>query len=349
MRGKKILNDSKQYTRRGRRSRFSALEKKSIVEETYEKGSCKVLCERIEMKCQFIQEKREEHPINILCKVLEISRSGFYAWLSRPMSKGDESNQQLLTKIRESHERSRETYGYRRIVYDLRSDTKILGKNRVFRLMQVHGIKAKTKRKFKITTDSRHSKPIYENKLNREFSANKPNQRWVSDITYIPTMEGWLYLSVIMDLFSRKIIGWSMDSRMKEDITLNALKMALFKRRISCGVLLHSDRGSQYAASEYQGLLKNIGIECSMSRKGNCWDNAGMESFFHTLKVECTYHENFKTREEAKKVIFEYIEFFYNKKRRYSTLNYNTPAKYELMQAFLRLVSTKSGADQLLI
>ncbi len=285
------------------------------------------------MKYQFVEEKRKEHSINILCQVLEISRSGFYAWLSRPVSDRKESNQQLLLKIRESHERSRETYGYRRIYYDLRAELKTLGKNRVFRLMQHYGIRAKTKRKFKMTTDSNHSKPISDNKLNREFTANKPNQRWVSDITYIPTMEGWLYLSVIMDLFSRKIIGWSMDSRMKEDITLNALRMALFKRKISGGVLLHSDRGSQYAANEYQGLLKDNDIECSMSRKGNCWDNAVVESFFHTLKVECTHHESFKTREEAKRVIFEYIEVFYNRQRRHSTINYNTPAQYELMYA----------------
>ncbi len=285
------------------------------------------------MKYQFVEEKRKEHSINILCHVLEISRSGFYAWLSRPVSDREESNQQLLLKIRESHERSRETYGYRRIYYDLHAELKTLGKNRVFRLMQHYGIRAKTKRKFKMTTDSNHSKPISDNKLNREFTANKPNQRWVSDITYIPTMEGWLYLSVIMDLFSRKIIGWSMDSRMKEDITLNALRMALFKRKISGGVLLHSDRGSQYAANEYQGLLKDNDIECSMSRKGNCWDNAVVESFFHTLKVECTHHESFKTREEAKRVIFEYIEVFYNRQRRHSTINYNTPAQYELMYA----------------
>ncbi len=285
------------------------------------------------MKYQFVEEKRKEHSINILCHVLEISRSGFYAWLSRPVSDREESNQQLLLKIRESHERSRETYGYRRIYYDLHAELKTLGKNRVLRLMRHYGIRAKTKRKFKMTTDSNHSKPISDNKLNREFTANKPNQRWVSDITYIPTMEGWLYLSVIMDLFSRKIIGWSMDSKMKEDITLNALRMALFKRKISGGVLLHSDRGSQYAANEYQGLLKNNEIECSMSRKGNCWDNAVVESFFHTLKVECTHHESFKTREEAKRVIFEYIEVFYNRQRRHSTINYNTPAQYELMYA----------------
>ncbi len=285
------------------------------------------------MKYQFVEEKRKEHSINILCHVLEISRSGFYAWLSRPVSDREESNQQLLLKIRESHERSRETYGYRRIYYDLHAELKTLGKNRVFRLMQHYGIRAKTKRKFKMTTDSNHSKPISDNKLNREFTANKPNQRWVSDITYIPTMEGWLYLSVIMDLFSRKIIRWSMDSRMKEDITLNALRMALFKRKISGGVLLHSDRGSQYAANEYQGLLKDNDIECSMSRKENCWDNAVVESFFHTLKVECTHHESFKTRGEAKRVIFEYIEVFYNRQRRHSTINYNTPAQYELMYA----------------
>jgi transposase InsO family protein len=208
-----------------------------------------------------------------------------------------------------------------------------VSKNRVHRLMKENGIQAKTKKKFKVTTDSKHNFPIHNNILNREFSADKPNLRWVSDITYIPTREGWLYLAVIMDLFSRRIVGWAMDSRMKEDIVINALKMALFKRKINSNLLLHSDRGSQYAASAYQSLLVKYGIQCSMSRKGNCWDNSAMESFFHSLKIEHVHHERYTTREEAKNKIFEYIEVFYNRQRRHSAINYKSPNEFELMQA----------------
>ena len=243
------------------------------------------------------------------------------------------SNETLLECIRKSHKQSRMIYGYRRIHQDLAANQFRVSKNRVHRVMKEHKLKAKTKRRFKITTDSKHNYPIHNNVLNREFSINKPNSRWVSDITYIPTREGWLYLAVIMDLFSRKIVGWSMASRMKENIVINALKMALLKRKTSRGLLLHSDRGSQYAASVYQALLAKHGIQCSMSRKGNCWDNSAMESFFHSLKIEHVYHENYATREEAKSKIFEYIEVFYNRQRRHSTLNYKSPNEFELMHA----------------
>ena len=184
-----------------------------------------------------------------------------------------------------------------------------------------------------MTTNSKHKLPVHENALGRDFTALKPNWRWVSDITYIPTREGWLYLAVIMDLFSRKIIGWSMDARLKEALTLDALKMALFRRKVTSGLLLHSDRGSQYVAASYQALLTENDIICSMSRKGNCWDNAAMESFFHTLKTEFVHHEQFLTREEAKFKIFEYIEVFYNRQRRHSAIDYRSPNEFELMQA----------------
>jgi len=236
------------------------------------------------------------HKVEILCKMLGVSRSGYYAWVSRPKSNRSMENEKLLEHIQKSHTNSRRTYGYRRVHQDLVAEQISVAKNRVYRLMKKHGIQAKTRKKFKVTTDSKHSNPIYKNILNREFNVNKPNLRWVSDITYIPTQEGWLYLAVIMDLFSRKIVGWAMDSRMKEDLVISALKMALFKRKTNSSLLLHSDRGSQYAASNYQSVLTEYGIQCSMSRKGNCWDNSAMESFFHSLKVEHVHHEQYKTR-----------------------------------------------------
>ncbi len=273
------------------------------------------------------------HKIEILCKALDVSRSGYYAWISRPQSNRTLENERLLDRIRKSHKNSRMTYGYRRVHQDLLADQMSVAKNRVHRLMKENGIRAKTRKKFKVTTDSKHNFPIHNNIMNREFTADKPNLRWVSDITYIPTCEGWLYLAVIMDLFSRKIVGWAMDARMKEDIVINALKMALFKRKINSNLLLHSDRGSQYAASAYQSLLDKYGIQCSMSRKGNCWDNSAMESFFHSLKIEHVHHERYTTREEAKNKIFEYIEVFYNRQRRHSAINYKSPNEFELMQA----------------
>ena len=271
--------------------------------------------------------------IRILCKTLGVSRSGYYAWMSRPKSNRAMENEKLLDRIRKSHKNSRMTYGYRRVHQDLVAEQIPIAKNRVHRLMKENGIRAKTKKKIKVTTDSKHNFLIHNNILNREFSADKPNLRWVSDITYIPTREGWLYLAVIMDLFSRRIVGWAMDSRMKEAIVMNALKMALFKRKINSNLLLHSDRGSQYAAFAYQSLLIKYGIQCSMSRKGNCWDNSAMESFFHSLKVEHVHHERYTTREEAKNKIFEYIEVFYNRQRRHSAINYKSPNEFELMQA----------------
>lgn len=285
------------------------------------------------MKFHFIKEQQSAHNIDLLCAVLEVSRSGYYSWISRSKSPRELGNEKLTEHIRESHENSRKTYGYRRIYRDLCAKQIQAGKNRIYRLMKANNIQVKTRKKFKVTTDSKHNHPLHMNALNREFTANEANMRWVSDITYIPTREGWLYLAVIMDLFSRKIIGWSMNSRMKEELTLDALKMALFRRKVKNGLLLHSDRGSQYAAISYQATLAKNDITCSMSRKGNCWDNAVMESFFHTLKIELVHHEKFQTREEAKIKLFEYIEVFYNRQRRHSAIDYKSPDEFELMQA----------------
>ncbi len=266
-----------------------------------------------------------------MCSVFSVSRAGYYAWRKRPECKRKVDDKRLLGSIQEVFKQSRETYGYRRIQAAFHDKNLQCGKNRIAKLMTENNIRPKTKRKFRITTDSKHDKPIYSNYLNRQFKCSSPNERWVSDITYVHTTEGWLYLAVVMDLYSRQIIGWSMSRRMKDVLVIDALKMALFKRKIKNKLLLHSDRGSQYASDSYQKLLKESGIKCSMSRKGNCWDNAAMESFFHTLKTECTHHEQYITRDEAKKSIFDYIEVFYNRQRKHSYLGYKTPEQFEQM------------------
>lgn len=259
-----------------------------------------------------------------------MSRAGFYAWRKRPESQRKRDDKRFLATIKIRFKKSRETYGYRRIHDDFVDLNEPCGKNRIARIMKENNIRPKTKRKFKVTTDSKHNKPIHNNHLDRQFNAEAPNQRWVSDITYIPTVEGWLYLAVVMDLYSRKIVGWSMSDRMKESLVVNALKMAVFRRKIRSNALLHSDRGSQYASDSFQQLLRDNRITCSMSRKGDCWDNAAMESFFHTLKTECIYHEKYLTRDDAKKSIFDYIEVFYNRQRKHSFLGYQSPEQYEL-------------------
>lgn len=281
------------------------------------------------MKYKFIKEYQKTFKIELLCKQLAVSRSGYYAWLNRPDSQRTIEDRRLIKIMTERFKLSRETYGYRRIQRSLKAKGEVCGKHRVARLMKKQGLQPKTKRKFKATTHSKHKLPIHQNHLQRDFMPQQANQRWVSDITYIETNEGWLYLAVVMDLYSRQIVGWAMASRMTETLVIDALKMALFRRRVASGLLLHSDRGSQYAAGAYQAILKNHGILCSMSRKGNCWDNAAMESFFRSLKVESIYHQSFKTRGEAKLTIFDYIEVFYNRQRIHSTLNYLSPVDYE--------------------
>jgi transposase InsO family protein len=235
----------------------------------------------------------------------------------------------LKQKIRKIYQKSRKTYGSPRIHQKLLQEGCLIGKKRVIRLMQEIGIQAVAKRKYKVTTDSAHAKPVAKNYLNRQFSPDKPNTSWVADITYIPTKEGWLYLATIMDLYSRKIIGWSLGNRLTKELVISTLHMALKQRKLSSGLLLHSDRGSQYVSYLYQLLLKRNGILCSMSGKGNCWDNAVMESFYRTLKVELIYQKTYHTRREAQSDIFEYIEIFYNRERLHSSLGYCSPEEYE--------------------
>ena len=235
----------------------------------------------------------------------------------------------MKADIREIHEKSRKNYGERRIKDDLADMGKTVSRKRIGRLMKEEGLACKTKRKFKATTDSSHNKPVAENLLKRDFSRAQPDQAYVGDITYIPTREGWLYLSVFIDLCSRAVVGWSMDSRMTATLVTDSLEMAMWKRRPGAGLLVHSDRGRQYVSERYQKLLSDNEFVCSMSRKGNCWDNAVTESFFHTLKTELVHHEDFQTREEAQQAIFEYIEVFYNRQRKHSTNGYLAPFKYE--------------------
>jgi len=264
-----------------------------------------------------------------MCQVLKVSRSGYYNWLKNPISPRKIIDMKLKQKIIQIYQNSRQTYGSPRIYQKLLREGYHIGKKRVERLMQELAIQAVAKRKYKATTDSKHTQPVADNLLNRDFTVERPNQAWVADITYIYTQEGWLYLATIMDLYSRKIIGWSLKERLTKELVIAALHMALKQRNLSTELLLHSDRGSQYASELYQLLLLKHGILCSMSGKGSCWDNAVMESFYRTLKVELIYQNNYQTRREAQRDIFEYIEIFYNRERLHSSLGYYSPEEYE--------------------
>ena len=281
------------------------------------------------MRYAFIRDNERNHPVTVLCRVFGVSVSGYYAWKDRPESRRAMENRRLLEEIRDIHTGKRRCYGSPRVYEELFARGITCGLKRVARVMRENGIVSISKRKFKQTTDSRHDYPIAPNLLDRDFDVLRPNEVFVSDITYIATDEGWLYLATVMDLCLRRIVGWSMDNRMTKDLVIDALDMAVKNRWPSPGVLHHSDRGSQYASDEYQARLKKYGMICSMSRKGNCWDNAAMESFYRSLKVECVYLNKYKTREEARRDIFMYIEMFYNCVRRHSYLGYLSPVEYE--------------------
>ena len=263
------------------------------------------------------------------CKFVRVSRSGFYSYRNRSQCLREQANEILLQRIREIHTASRKTYGRIRVHAELCAQGVNYSEGRVGRLMRENGIRAKQKRRFKATTQSKHNYPVAPNILNREFKVSEPNQVWVADITYISTDEGWMYLATILDLYSRMLVGWSMDKNMTRQLTMDALTMAYWRRKPNSGLLHHSDRGSQYASHDYQKLLSSYGMSCSMSGKGECWDNAVMESFYHTLKTELTLEKRYETRTEAKAHIFEYIEVFYNRQRRHSFLGYATPVEFE--------------------
>ena len=280
------------------------------------------------MKYWAIDGSRIRYSVRMMCRALGVSRSGYYDWVDHPQSVRSKRHRGLTEKIRFFHQASHETYGAPRIREDLMESGERVGENTVALLMQRAGIVPKTVRKFRVTTDSRKTVAA-PNHLEQQFTVAGPDKRWVSDITFIPTREGWLYVAVMIDLYSRAVVGWAMHPRMKTELVTDALKMALMRRKIRSPLLLHSDQGSQYAAADYQGMLAANGIECSMSRKGCCWDNAVAESFFHTIKTELVHHEDYRTRSQAKASIFEYIEVFYNRQRRHSHLNQMAPLVFE--------------------
>jgi putative transposase len=278
-----------------------------------------------------------------MCQVLNVARSGYYAWTRRisHSSRRQIRRKELIVRIRHSHHSSRQTYGSPRVLIDLHADDVKVSRNTVAKYMRQEGIRARRPRRFvPRTTDSQHDQPIAGNVLNRQFTRATPNEGWVSDITYLPTEQGWLYLAVVIDLYSRRVVGHAMAEHLRSSLALDALGMALDRRRLATGnrrrdrgLLLHSDRGVQYAAGPYRAVLEAHGIEPSMSRKGNCYDNAVAESFFATLKGELTHREHYRTRAQARQSVFEWIEVFYNRQRRHSALNYLSPAEFENQQA----------------
>lgn len=265
-----------------------------------------------------------------MCRVLEVSVHGFHTWRRRPLAKHHQQDEQLKITIQSLFNKHKGNYGVPRIHAQLSKDGCHHSKKRIARLMSDLGLYGKTRRRFVKTTTTDKTHPVAENKLNRQFNPEGPNKVWASDMTYIPTREGWLYLGITMDLYSRSIVGWAMDKEMPATLPLEALKMAIQGQKTEAGLLHHSDRGSQYTSSLFQNYLKQNQIECSMSRKGECWDNAVVESFFETLKRELIEGVAYYTREEAQRAIFEYIEVYYNRKRLHSTLGYLTPWEVQM-------------------
>ena len=280
------------------------------------------------MKFRFVHEHVQEFSVRVMCRVLAVSRSGYYAWCSRPESTRSREDRRLLAKIRAFHHRSRGSYGSSRIHADLREDGESCGRHRVARLMRDDGLAGKKARRFKTTTDSEPSDPVAPNLLAQDFFVETPDTVWAGDITYLRTREGWLYLAVLLDLHSRFVVGWSLSSSLDRSLPLEALENAVRRRRPGRGLLHHSDRGSQYTCEDYRDRLAELGMTASMSRKGNCFDNAVVESFFDSLKTEID-QQVFESREQARQRLFDYIEIFYNRSRRHSTLGYVSPATFE--------------------
>ena len=285
------------------------------------------------MRYRFIDTYKKTWPIRLMCQVLNVSSSGYYNWHRRPESARAQSNRALDSEIRQVYGEHKQRYGVPRITDELKDRGFQCSENRVARRMTKLGLKGIQAKKFKRTTDSNHDKPVAPDLIEQDFTAASPNQKWVSDLTYVWTEEGWLYLVVIMDLYSRAIIGWSMGKRMTQQLMCDALTMALFRRRFPKGVIIHSDRGSQYCSKAYQQLINVMGLRCSMGRRATCYDNAAMESFFHTLKVELIHRERYLTRQAAKGAIFEYIETYYNRKRKHSAIGYKIPMLFEQKSA----------------
>jgi len=277
----------------------------------------------------FIAAEKAAFSVRVLCRILAVSRAGFYAAQARPAAAHTRRDQQLAVAIAAIHAETRQRYGSPRVHTELRARGQRVSRKRVARLMRQRDLAARRRRRYRVTTDSRHPFPVAANVLARQFTAPAPDAVWVTDITYIPTGEGWLYLAVILDLYSRGIVGWAMSDRITQQLTLDALGMALARRRPREGLLHHSDRGSQYASGDYQTALGRQGIVGSMSRRGDCWDNAVAESFFATLKVELVHDARWSTRAAARGAVFEYIEIFYNQQRRHSSLGFLSPLAFE--------------------
>jgi transposase InsO family protein len=283
------------------------------------------------VKFRFVQENRETFRVGKMCEVLKVSRSGYYAWRKRGPSGREEEDRRLAAQIHEIHAANRKVYGSPRIYNALQSLGIRCGKHRVAKIMRFESLRGRSKQRFRSTATVRAELPAAPNRLARHFQCEKPNRVWAGDITQVRTRQGWLFLAVLLDLFSRKIVGYATASRAHQDLALEALEKAVRSRRPEPGLVHHTDRGAQYGSAEYQNHLDRYGMTCSMSRAGNCVDNAVAESFFHTLKTEWLYHFRFSTREQARLAIFDYIEGFYNRTRMHSTLGYRSPDEYERM------------------
>jgi putative transposase len=288
------------------------------------------------VKYQFIHENRSIYPIVRMCSVLEVSENGYYNWLKRGKSQRKQDDEQLVLRIEDAYHDNRGVYGSPRIHAELKAQGIKCGRKRIARLMRERSISARRKRRQAKKTDSNHSSPIAPNLLERDFTADAPDKKWLTDMTFIATEEGWLYLAGVLDVYSRKLVGWAMGQNHDAELVKQALQMALAMRQPGAGLVHHSDRGSEYASQSYQEILHQHHISISMSRKGNCYDNAMMESFWGTLKEECFSLELFHTRKEAKTVIFEYIEVFYNRKRKHSSLGYLSPVDYEKQEMIVK-------------
>ncbi|HBC92809.1 MAG TPA: IS3 family transposase [Pelotomaculum sp.] len=302
------------------------------LEETVDilKKAGRILREpRPEVIYEFIREHSSVFPVEKICVVLEVSRSGYYDWLDRPPSQREIENRKILKLAKQSYEANRGICGLDKILADVREQYPNCSRNRLYRLQKKNHLYSKRKRKFKVTTNSKHNLPVAENLLNQNFKIDKPAAVWVTDISYISTKEGWLYLATVKDICTKEIVGWATANHMKTELCLTALRNAIKRHRPPKGLIHHSDRGVQYCSKDYRKYLKKNNMICSMSRKGNCYDNACAETFFSTIKCEMLYHNNYKTREEARRDIFWYIEIYYNRKRRHQALGYLTPVDFK--------------------
>jgi putative transposase len=282
------------------------------------------------LRYPLVQAQSSRYAVRRLCELLGVSASGYYAWRKQPLSQRGRDDRRLKVKIRSIHQETRERYGSPRIHRELQAQGERVSEKRVARLMREERIRARGKRRFRATTDSNHTHPTWPHRLQRQFQVEGADQVWLGDITYLRTGEGWLYLAVVLDLFSRRVVGWSLSQRIDQKLTLRALRHALQQRRPGPGLVHHTDQGSQYAAKAYRQELEKRRLEGSMSRRGNCWDNAPMESFFATLKRELG--DDFESRPEARRLVFEYLEVFYNRQRRHSSLGYVSPQEFEDQQ-----------------